>query len=106
MPFAINEATAFINPTKALEYMATGRPVVSTAIEDVVLQFADVVRIANSREAFIGMCEQALAAPDHARTGRGMELASRNSWEAIVSRLEGHIDDALHSQEKLEVRAA
>ncbi|MDB6150433.1 MAG: glycosyltransferase [Chthoniobacter sp.] len=106
MPFAINEATAFINPTKALEYMATGRPIVSTAIEDVVLQFADVVRIANSREAFIGMCEQALAAPDHARTGRGMELASRNSWEAIVSRLEGHIDDALHSQEKLEVRAA
>ena len=30
MPFAINEATEYINPTKALEYMATGRPIVST----------------------------------------------------------------------------
>ena len=43
MPFALNEATAFINPTKALEYMATGKPIVSSAVEDVVGQFSDVV---------------------------------------------------------------
>ena len=40
MPFAINEATEYINPTKALEYMATGKPIVSTPVEDVVLQFS------------------------------------------------------------------
>ena len=40
MPFAINEATEYINPTKALEYMATERPIVSTPVEDVVLQFS------------------------------------------------------------------
>jgi beta-glucosidase/6-phospho-beta-glucosidase/beta-galactosidase len=36
MPFALNEATEYINPTKALEYMATGTPIVSTAVPDVV----------------------------------------------------------------------
>ena len=46
MPFAMNEATRFINPTKALEYMATGRPIVSTPVEDVVAQFSDVITIA------------------------------------------------------------
>ena len=45
MPFAINEATEYINPTKALEYMATGKPIVSTPVEDVVLQFSAVVKI-------------------------------------------------------------
>ena len=43
MPFAMNEATRFINPTKALEYMATGRPIVSTPVQDVVRQFSDIV---------------------------------------------------------------
>ena len=53
MPFAMNEATQFINPTKALEYMATGRPIVSTPVEDVVTQFGDVVTIAQSASEFI-----------------------------------------------------
>ena len=35
MPFAMNEATRFISPTKTLEYMAAGKPVVSTAVRDV-----------------------------------------------------------------------
>src|SRR6185312_9044694 len=35
MPFALNESTRFISPTKTLEYMAAGKPVVSTAIDDV-----------------------------------------------------------------------
>ena len=39
MPFALNEATRYINPTKTLEYLAAGKPVVSTAIPDVVRNF-------------------------------------------------------------------
>src|SRR5438270_3257327 len=39
MPFAINAATQYINPTKALEYFATGRPVISTPVKDVVNQY-------------------------------------------------------------------
>ena len=45
MPFALNDATEFINPTKTLEYMAAGKPVVSTVISDVVRQFPERVRL-------------------------------------------------------------
>ena len=48
MPFAINESTKFISPTKTPEYLAAGRPVVSTAIRDVVRPYGEekLVRIA------------------------------------------------------------
>ncbi|MCX6968048.1 MAG: glycosyltransferase [Verrucomicrobia bacterium] len=95
MPFALNAATEFINPTKALEYMATGRPVVSSAIEDVVLQFNQVVAVAYSHGDFIKLCRRALQVPDPARLQRGIELARKNSWETIVKNLEWHIDEVL-----------
>ncbi|RYG63002.1 glycosyltransferase family 1 protein, partial [bacterium] len=43
MPFALNEATEYINPTKALEYMATATPIISTPVPDVVSNFSTVV---------------------------------------------------------------
>ena len=45
MPFAMNASTQYINPTKGLEYMATGRPVISTPVKDVVRQYSDIVSI-------------------------------------------------------------
>ena len=106
MPFAINEATEFINPTKALEYMATARPIVSTRIEDVVLQFSDIVSIASSHDEFIAMCERAIARPDAAQIRRGLQVAQGNSWEAIVTRMEGHIADVLIKRQRTEICAA
>jgi glycosyltransferase involved in cell wall biosynthesis len=106
MPFAINEATEFINPTKALEYMATGTPIVSTAIRDVVLQFSDVVDVAGSHAEFIAACERAVAAPREQVITKGQLLARRNSWESIVKRMQGHIADVLQKQERLEATAA
>ena len=98
MPFAINEATEFINPTKALEYMATERPIVSSAIEDVVLQFKSVVAIANTHEEFVAHCRKALQKPNKAAIKRGVELARGNSWEAIVRKLKAHINDVLDTK--------
>jgi glycosyltransferase involved in cell wall biosynthesis len=106
MPFAINEATEFINPTKALEYMATARPIVSSAIEDVVLQFSGVVHIAQNHAEFIAACERAVSSPDAERTARGVEMAKHNSWEAIVAKLEGHIADVLLKRQRSETAAA
>ena len=95
MPFAINEATEYINPTKALEYMATERPIVSTPVEDVVLQFTGVVKISQTSEEFIRLCGEAASEPDQAAIKRGKMLSERNSWESIVEAMEGHIADAL-----------
>lgn len=99
MPFAKNEATEFINPTKALEYMATGTPIVSTDIEDVVLQFSDVVSIATAHKEFIAACDAAIAQPNAARTEAGLKMAKNNSWESIVAQLEKHVEDVLTSNE-------
>ena len=74
MPFAINEATRFISPTKTPEYLAGGRPVVSTPITDVVRHYGEMagVRIARSPEEFVAQCEIALA------------LAGTSDWLAEV----------------------
>ena len=98
MPFAINEATEYINPTKALEYMATGKPIVSTPVEDVVLQFSEVVKISRNSQEFIELAIQQAKSPDKAACRRGHELAKKNSWEAIVAAMEELIDEAISAK--------
>jgi glycosyltransferase involved in cell wall biosynthesis len=106
MPYALNNATAFINPTKALEYMATAKPIVSTPIEDVVLQFSDVVKIGRDHCQFIDYCAQQAVRSDQAAIARGLELVRRNSWDSIVRQLEKHIDEMLASKRALSTHAA
>jgi len=103
MPFARNEATEYINPTKALEYMATGRPIVSTAIPDVVSNFSSVIKVAGSTEEFVSLCRAAFHRPDQEALERGMAMVADHSWESIVSRLEGHIEEALLKKKSMKV---
>jgi glycosyltransferase involved in cell wall biosynthesis len=95
MPFALNPATEYINPTKALEYMAAGRPVVSTALDEVRMNFGKVARIAKSHDEFITLCAREAESPSRTRILRGLELAAENTWEAIIARMETHISTAL-----------
>jgi UDP-galactopyranose mutase len=62
MPFAINDATRFISPTKTPEYLAAGKPVVSTPIRDVVRHYGrlESVRIAATPDEFVTGCEASL----------------------------------------------
>lgn len=95
MPFALNAATEFINPTKALEYMAAGRPVISTALDEVRLNFGEVAHIADSAEEFIRLCAREVKKPSRRRIARGLRLAAENTWDANVARMEEHITAAL-----------
>lgn len=106
MPFALNAATEYINPTKALEYMAAGRPVVSTALDEVRMNFGAVARIARSHAEFITLCEREAAKPSRARVARGLELAAKNTWEAIIARMEQHIADVLKPARREKAKAA
>lgn len=106
MPFAKNAATEYINPTKALEYMATGRPIVSTDVEDVVLQFSDVVHIATGHGEFIADCEASLEEPNARRIQSGMRMARNNSWESIVSRLERHVEEVFAQKREVSATTA
>lgn len=105
MPFALNEATEFINPTKALEYMATGRPIVSSAVADVVTNFGSVVNIARTHEQFISLCRDALEKPEAARVEAGLKQAADNSWDSIVAQLENHVANALAKKQTSEALA-
>ena len=111
MPFALNESTQFISPTKTLEYMAGEKPVVSTAVRDVVTLYGDAVAVADvSRgpQPFIAACEELLAESPEKRCRRALTmlgLVSQHAWsrsadsvhrlllEALVPALED--DDAL-----------
>ena len=87
MPFALNEATEFINPTKTLEYMAAGKPIVSTAVPDVVRNFAPVVSVAGSTDEFVEAA-QAATAPDETRIAAGIARAREATWESIVQAMD------------------
>ena len=62
MPFAINESTQFISPTKTPEYLAGGKPVVSTPIRDVVRHYGDLEACSSrpTPTSFIDACDKAL----------------------------------------------
>jgi glycosyltransferase involved in cell wall biosynthesis len=101
MPFALNESTEFINPTKALEYMATGRPIIGTAVPDVVRNFGTVVKIGRAHDEFVRLCQEAIDRPDYSGIRRGLEMAGNNTWDAIVDQLENHIEEALRRRAEL-----
>ncbi|MGK2910124.1 MAG: UDP-galactopyranose mutase [Sphingobium sp.] len=87
MPFAINEATRFISPTKTPEYLAAGRPVVSTPITDVVRHYGAVkaVHIADTPDSFVEACEAALQQahqPEH-WLPQVDEVLRDNSWDHV-----------------------
>lgn len=103
MPFMLNEVTEFINPTKTLEYLATGKPVVSTPIRDVVQVFGDVVHLA-PREAFVE-CVRTVLGGARLDPQAGLEMARSSSWECMVSRMEALVREALASRTTARVRA-
>jgi glycosyltransferase involved in cell wall biosynthesis len=106
MPFALNEATEYINPTKTLEYMAAGKPIVSTAVSDVVHNFTPVVTVAPTDDDFVTAAAAAMLNPDAAMIARGVEQARANTWESIVARMERIVREALRSRSERGIAAA
>jgi glycosyltransferase involved in cell wall biosynthesis len=87
MPFALNDATKYISPTKMLEYMACGRPTVSTSIKDVVEPYGHLISIADTPEDFVAACDAILArtAQEQAEHGRALaEAIARTSWDGTA----------------------
>ena len=91
LPFARNQATRFISPTKTPEYLAAGRPVVSTPITDVVRSYgeAGLARIAATPEDFVVECEAALrdAQRPAAWLARVDRALGQMSWDSTYARM-------------------
>jgi UDP-galactopyranose mutase len=99
LPFARNESTRFISPTKTPEYMAAGRPVVSTSIRDVVRPYGELglVRIADDVPSFVAACEAALAEDAEARIARFDRHLATMSWDSTWARVTGMLDGAVRA---------
>jgi protoporphyrinogen oxidase/glycosyltransferase involved in cell wall biosynthesis len=90
LPFALNDATRFISPTKVLEYMAAALPIVSTAITDVERPYGGIVAIGHDHAEFIAHCDAALAqtAEQTAAMAASMrEIIAATSWDATVEQM-------------------
>ena len=100
LPFALNESTKFISPTKVLEYMAVELPSVSTPITDVKVPYGDVVEIAESYDDYIAACERQLTLSDDARQAmqlRMREVVAGTSWDRTAASMHALIESAVPS---------
>jgi UDP-galactopyranose mutase len=87
--FARNESTRFISPTKTPEYLAAGKPVVSTSIKDIVHPYGErgLVRIADFPEEFIAATSESLKPPPQDWMESVDQFLSGNSWDTTWSRM-------------------
>jgi hypothetical protein len=97
LPFARNDATRFISPTKIPEYLAAGCPVVSTSIADVIEPYGrrGLVAIADEPEDFVAKIAAELDRPDRPQWQAAVdELLAQNSWDATWARMNALVDTA------------
>ncbi len=98
IPFAINESTRFISPTKTPEYLAAGKPVISTAIRDVVAPYGNngLVHIVSNAEEFIAVAESELKRKRRTAWQKKVdEFLQGNSWDRTWSQMVRHIEDVV-----------
>jgi protoporphyrinogen oxidase len=105
LPFALNESTRFISPTKTLEYMCARKPIVSTEIRDVRRLYADGVSLAANADAFIDACHDALMESTPRRNERIAaqdRLVGATSWDRtaqeVIRQIEATLPQGLSSQ--------
>ncbi|KQQ40064.1 glycosyl transferase [Duganella sp. Leaf126] len=97
LPFALNESTRFISPTKVLEYMAASLPVVSTAITDVEQPYGHIVAIGHDHAEFIAHCEKALGqttAQTAAMAQQMRTIIAATSWDATADHMRELLEHA------------
>lgn len=89
MPFALNDATKYISPTKTLEYMAAERPIISTAIKDVVRDYRHCVEIVADAQEFCTAIDNVLTGiPDVFMAYEYRDILKNTSWDATAEKMQ------------------
>ena len=107
IPFARNRATRYISPTKVLEYMAAGKPVVSTSIADIVTPYGErrLARIADNPQLAIDAARDAMSEDRRARYEAFDAYLAATSWDRTVADMERLLNGVLR-QPSMARRAA
>ena len=97
LPFARNASTRYISPTKTPEYMAAGKPVVSTSIRDVVHPYGQrgLVRIADTVDDFVYACGAAMAEDAASRMRDADAFLRQTSWDGTWAQMRRLLDLAI-----------
>ena len=102
MPFAINDSTRFISPTKTPEFLAAGLPVVSTPVRDVVRPYGELglARIASTPDEFVEAIEQAMAFKMGMKwRERADAFLETMSWDAVWASMQRLVEEVLDSRQ-------
>ena len=97
LPFARNASTRYISPTKTPEYLAAGKPVVSTSIRDVVRPYGELglVRIADTVDDFVNACGAAMAEDAASRMREADAFLRQTSWDGTWAQMRQLLDMAI-----------
>ena len=94
MPFALNDATKYISPTKTLEYMAARKPIISTKIKDVVRDYGDCVSLVETPDEF---CDAITSLFDKRATAsvslKYADILKNTSWDATAAKMQSIIKE-------------
>ncbi|MDQ3534724.1 MAG: glycosyltransferase [Bacteroidota bacterium] len=104
IPFEYSLLTKSIYPLKINEYLAAGKPVISTAFSDDIVDFEDVAYIAYSDQEFIDKIDLALKEDSMERQQKRLEKAKQNSWAARVEKFWNINEEFLNKRNRLRER--
>jgi len=100
IPFLLNPLTRSINPTKLLEYLAAGKPVVSTAIPDVERFYGEIVKIGKDKVEFEREINNLLSSDSNDLVQRGITFAKEKSWEGMTEKFIDIIEKKMQDKQK------
>jgi glycosyltransferase involved in cell wall biosynthesis len=102
--FALNESTEFISPTKTPEYLAAGKPVISTAIKDVVQPYgiAGLVQIIDDKESFISAAEKIFSDTEKDGWLTNVDhFLENDSWDNTFYKMNALINEVKTNREQI-----
>jgi glycosyltransferase involved in cell wall biosynthesis len=98
LPYQLNDFTESIMPAKVFECLATGKPVVSTALPELIA-FKQHYKIANSHEEFIKMVDESLKDDSQQSSNQRVEFARTNTWPERFKQVNQILEQALDKQQ-------
>ncbi|MFH1549141.1 MAG: glycosyltransferase [Planctomycetota bacterium] len=101
VPFRRSSATDYSLPHKTFEYLAAGKPVVSSPLSSLTAEpLSDVVKYAGNGEEFVRAIEECLAGDDSDKRRLRREVASRYSWEKRFAEIDARVADVVAERER------
>jgi glycosyltransferase involved in cell wall biosynthesis len=106
IPYVLNDYTHHIFPLKLYEYMAAGKPIVSSAMEEMLPYEGDEMVIGRSPEDFLAKVDEAIAADSPGKAAARQQAAAHESWDDRVEQVSAILEPLLRERARHDPRTA